>query len=187
VLSLPRAIAKSSHVSAIRAAQLEAAEQRKLKRGLWLGVHTRPKAETGQGTVFAPAFCISHGPAGKVHDRLTAGRRRRTRQPGDLRSPTHEIREPNAVNRPRSALAAFLMATVTVMPAVAQQASSAPPPPTQELCSGCFAYLEFPPLSGENALSSLASAHDDTLPPSTDAQETQIAAPVPSLLAAAKQ
>ena len=73
MLSLPRAIATSSHVTAIRPAQLEAAEQRKLKRGLWLGVHTRPKAETGQCTVFTPAFCISHGPAGKIHDRVTAG------------------------------------------------------------------------------------------------------------------
>ena len=49
----------------IRPAQLEAAEQRKLKSGLWHSVHTRPKAETGQCTLFAPAFCNFHGPPSK--------------------------------------------------------------------------------------------------------------------------
>jgi hypothetical protein len=87
-----------------------------------------------------------------------------------------------AVKRPRPALAALLMSTMTAMPAVAQQASSAPPPPMQESCSGCFAYLEFPP-PGENAVSSSTSAHHNT-PPATPAQESKIAAPAPSLPAA---
>ena len=48
------------------------------------------------------------------------------------------------MNRPKSVLVASLMAILAAVPATAQQV------PVQlqtiELCSGCFAYLEFPPL-----------------------------------------
>jgi hypothetical protein len=87
--------------------------------------------------------------------------------------------EPRAVNRPETALAALLFSVVIVAPAAAQQA----PPAVSEFCSGCFAYLEFPPPQAE-ATSTLASAHQDTLPPATAAQV--IEAPTLSEVASAK-
>jgi hypothetical protein len=50
------------------------------------------------------------------------------------------------VNRPESALVALLFSVVIVAPAAAQQARPTPPPAvSDEFCSRCFAYLEFPP------------------------------------------
>ena len=49
------------------------------------------------------------------------------------------------MNRPESALAALLFSVVIVAPAAAQQAPLMPQPAVSEFCSGCFAYLEFPP------------------------------------------
>ncbi len=49
-----------------------------------------------------------------------------------------------------------------------------------EFCSGCFAYLEFPPLPEDGEPSRLASAQHDKLSPTTAGQESPIGAPEPS-------
>jgi hypothetical protein len=49
------------------------------------------------------------------------------------------------VNRSKSTLAVLLLTIVAAAPAVAEQPSFTPQPPSNEFCSGCFAYLEFPP------------------------------------------
>jgi hypothetical protein len=89
------------------------------------------------------------------------------------------------VNRPETALAALLFSVVIVVPAAAQQAPLTPQSAVSEFCSGCFAYLEFPPLPRAETTSTLASAHQDTLPPTTAAQESPIGAP--ALVASARQ
>ena len=91
------------------------------------------------------------------------------------------------MNRPKSALAALLLSVVIVAPAAAQQAPLTPQPAVSEFCSGCFAYLEFPPLREDGAPSSLASGQQDTLSPTTARQESPIGAPEPSLVASARQ
>ncbi len=55
------------------------------------------------------------------------------------------------MNRTETALAALLFSVVIAAPAAAQQAPLTPPPAVSEFCSGCFAYLEFPPLPDEAA------------------------------------
>jgi hypothetical protein len=50
------------------------------------------------------------------------------------------------VNQRKSTLAALLFSIVIVAPAVAEQAPFTPQSRTSGICSGCFAYLEFPPL-----------------------------------------
>ena len=62
------------------------------------------------------------------------------------------------MNRPETVLAALLLSVVIVAPAAAQQAPLAPQPTVSQFCSGCFAYLEFPPLPEDGAPSSPASA-----------------------------
>ena len=85
------------------------------------------------------------------------------------------------MNRPKSALAALLFSVVIMAPAAAQQALLTPPPAvSDEFCSGCFAYLEFPPDQAE-ATSTPASAH--TLSPAAAGQEIPTGAPAPSVVA----
>jgi hypothetical protein len=47
------------------------------------------------------------------------------------------------VTRPNTALAVLLLTATIAMPCAAQQAPSAPLP--DQICAGCFAYLEFSP------------------------------------------
>jgi hypothetical protein len=56
------------------------------------------------------------------------------------------------VTRLKSAFAAlsFLAATIAT-PCAAQQSSSVPAVPASGTCSGCFAYLEFPPSEFEDS------------------------------------
>ena len=49
------------------------------------------------------------------------------------------------MNRPKSALAAFLLTIAAALPAAAQQPHSTPRALPNETCAGCFAYLEFSP------------------------------------------
>ena len=65
------------------------------------------------------------------------------------------------MNRPETALAALLLTIVAAVPAAAQQVSL-PPQPMSEFCSGCFAYLEFPPLPEDGVPSIRASTHQDS-------------------------
>jgi hypothetical protein len=90
------------------------------------------------------------------------------------------------VNRPETAFAAFLLTIAAAMPAVAQQAPLVPQPAASEFCTGCFAYLEFPPLPEEEASSSLASAQEETLLSTTAGQKSSIAALKPSVVSAAR-
>jgi hypothetical protein len=85
-----------------------------------------------------------------------------------------------------AAFAALLFSVAIVVPAAAEQATLAPPPPavSDEFCSGCFAYLEFPPPPQAEATSILASA--DTLPPATAVQKTPTGVPAPSVVASAR-
>jgi hypothetical protein len=108
------------------------------------------------------AFCNFHGLSSKVHRLVTANCRDRSRQPAEVRAPKHEIRSPVAVNRSKSAIAALLLTGVIAAPAAAQQAPLTPPLAMSEFCSGCFGYLEFPPLPEELPASSLAYTHQDT-------------------------
>ena len=89
------------------------------------------------------------------------------------------------MNRLESALAALLLSFVIVAPAAAQQLT--PQSAVSEFCSGCFAYLEFPPLPEDGAPSSLASAQQDTSSPTTAGQASPIGAPEPSVVASAKR
>jgi hypothetical protein len=91
------------------------------------------------------------------------------------------------VNRPETALAALLFSVAIVAPAAAQQAPLTPQSAVREFCSGCFAYLEFPPLTEDGATSSLASAPQDTLSPTTAGQVSPIGAPEPSVVASVRQ
>ena len=68
------------------------------------------------------------------------------------------------MNRTETALAALLFSVVIAAPAAAQQAPLTSPPAVSEFCSGCFAYLEFPPLPDAAAPSGVASAEQETLP-----------------------
>ena len=49
------------------------------------------------------------------------------------------------MNRPKSLLAALLLTIVAAVPSGAEQPPSTAQPVIDEFCSGCFAYLEFPP------------------------------------------
>jgi hypothetical protein len=91
------------------------------------------------------------------------------------------------VNRPETTLAAVLLSVVIVAPAAAQQAPLKPQPAASELCSGCFAYLEFPPLPEDGAPFSPASAQQGTLSPTTTGQASLIGAPEPSVVASVRQ
>jgi hypothetical protein len=91
------------------------------------------------------------------------------------------------VNRPETALAALLFSVVIVTPAAAQQVPVTPQPAVSEFCSGCFGYLEFPPLPQAAATSTQASLQEDTLAPTTAAQESPITAPALSEVASARQ
>lgn len=90
------------------------------------------------------------------------------------------------MNRPESALAALLLTIVAAVPAAAQQVS-VPPQPMTEFCSGCFAYLEFPPLPEDGAPSSAASTRQDASAATTVARESPIVSPTPGLVTAIKQ
>jgi hypothetical protein len=76
------------------------------------------------------------------------------------------------VNRPTSAFAALLLTIVAAVPAAAQQTHRLSQPANSELCTGCFAYLEFPPLPEEATPSGLASVQQETLPSTTGGQES---------------
>ena len=89
------------------------------------------------------------------------------------------------MNRPKSVLVASLMAILPAVPATAQQV------PLQlqtiELCSGCFAYLEFPPLVETDTTSSLAGWHEPTSARTTAEGRSPIEEPAPALVASARQ
>jgi hypothetical protein len=91
------------------------------------------------------------------------------------------------VNRPKSALAAFLFAIAVAAPTAAQQVPLTPGPAVSEFCSGCFAYLEFPPLPEDEVPSSRASTHQDTSAATTVARETPIVPLTPGLVVSIKQ
>ena len=91
------------------------------------------------------------------------------------------------MNRPKSALAALLLTIVAAVPAAAQQLSLTPQPGVSEFCSGCFAYLEFPPVPEDGRPSSLAYTHQDTAAATTAAHGSAILAPTPDLVASVKQ
>ena len=88
------------------------------------------------------------------------------------------------MNRPKSVLVASLMAMLPAVPATAQQV------PLQlqtiELCSGCFAYLEFPPLVETATTSSPAGSHEPTSARTTAEGWSAIEEPELALIASAK-
>jgi len=77
------------------------------------------------------------------------------------------------------------MAILAAVPATAQQV------PVQlqtiEVCSGCFAYLEFPPLAETDTTSSLAKWHESTSARTTAEGRGPIEEPAPALVASARQ
>jgi hypothetical protein len=89
------------------------------------------------------------------------------------------------VNRPKSVLVASLMAILAAVPATAQQV------PVQlqtiELCSGCFAYLEFPPLVESDTTSSLAGCREPTSARTTAEGRSPIEELAPTLVASGRQ
>ena len=89
------------------------------------------------------------------------------------------------MNRPKSVLVTFLMAILPAVPATAQQV------PLQlqtiELCSGCFAYLEFPPLVETSTTSSPAGWHEPTSARTTAEGRSPIEEPEPALIASVRQ
>ena len=68
-------------------------------------------------------------------------------------------------------MSSFLIAA----PAGAQEVPVTSQPTVSDLCSGCFAYLEFPPQA--EALSSLPTVRQDALPPATGAKESPVESP----------
>ena len=88
------------------------------------------------------------------------------------------------MNRSKSALIAVLT-TLAVVPATAQQPSFELSP-TGELCSGCFAYLEFPPAQSDTP-SGLAARHQATPMPITAEWKRLTTEPAPSLVASTRQ
>jgi hypothetical protein len=76
------------------------------------------------------------------------------------------------VKRPETAFAALLLTIVAAVPAAAQEAPRLLQPASIEYCTGCFAYLEFPPLPEELPPSGLASAQPETLLSTTTGQES---------------
>jgi hypothetical protein len=91
------------------------------------------------------------------------------------------------VNRPKPALAAVLTTILAAVPAAAQQASPTLRLQSSEFCSGCFAYLEFPPPAEADATSSLATSHQATPAPATTERQGRIGEPAPDLIASARQ
>jgi hypothetical protein len=91
-----------------------------------------------------------------------------------------------AVNRSKAAFAALLLTIVAAVPAAAQQAPRVPQPATSEFCTGCFAYLEFPPLLEEAAPSGLASVQRETLLSTATGQESPIGSLKPSVASTAR-
>jgi hypothetical protein len=91
------------------------------------------------------------------------------------------------VNRPESALAAFLLAIAVAAPTAAQQVPLTPRAPVSEFCSGCFAYLEFPPLPEDEVPPSRASTHQDASAATTVAPESPIVPLTPGLVVSIKQ
>ena len=89
------------------------------------------------------------------------------------------------MNRSKSALIAVLITTLAVVPATAQQASFELRP-SGELCSGCFAYLEFPPAQSDTP-SGLAARHQATPMPITAEWQGRTTEPAPSLVASTRQ
>lgn len=90
------------------------------------------------------------------------------------------------MNRPESAIAALLSIIVAAAPAAAQQVSL-PPQPMSEFCSGCFAYLEFPPLPEDGVPSSGASTHQDASADTRVARESPIVPLASGLVTSIKQ
>ena len=131
-------------------------------------------------------FCNFHGWSDKIHALVTANRRSRSRQPAEVGSPKHENQEPRAVNRPKSAVAAVLMTMLASVRATAQQAPLTLQRATND-CSGCFAYLEFPPSAEGDTPSSRATSHQATPPPTTSLRLSPIREPAPDLVASARQ
>ncbi len=91
------------------------------------------------------------------------------------------------MNRPKSALAALVLSVVIVAPTAAQQVPLTPQPPMSEFCSGCFAYLEFPPLAEAEAPSGPAYTRQDAPAPTAAKRENPIAKPALGLVASAER
>jgi hypothetical protein len=91
------------------------------------------------------------------------------------------------VNRPKSAFAALLSSFLIAVPAAAQQAHLTLHLQTSDSCSGCFAYLEFPPPAEGDIPSSLATRHQATPVPTSAERQSPIGEPAPDLVASARQ
>jgi hypothetical protein len=91
------------------------------------------------------------------------------------------------MSKPWTVLASFLLATAAAVSSAAQQAPSATETLPSEVCSGCFAYLEFPPLSEVEARRSRGYEHQVTPAPTKAGPETLIAQKAVAPAAPSKQ
>jgi len=85
------------------------------------------------------------------------------------------------VKRPESALAALLLTLLAAAPAAAQQLAHTHQQAVSGFCSGCFAYLEFPPVPGDGDPSGLPSKHENEAAIITAAHESRIVAVTPAV------
>jgi hypothetical protein len=77
---------------------------------------------------------------------------------------------------------------VAAAPAVAEQPSFTPQPPSNEFCSGCFAYLEFPPSLEPESYATRGQALDtSTSLPAADEGNGRLGEQTAGLVAASKQ
>jgi hypothetical protein len=84
------------------------------------------------------------------------------------------------VNHHKSGLAALLLATVAAAPSAAQWGAFNPDAPRSEVCTACFAYLEFPPPSDTDA----AASESTRLATAPDGQAAEITAPTSAAIKA---
>jgi hypothetical protein len=68
----------------------------------------------------------------------------------------------------QSALVALLLTGAAAMPCAAQQAPSTPQALPTDICAGCFAYLEFPPLEPESYVMRGQAIETSTSSPAAD-------------------
>jgi hypothetical protein len=132
-------------------------------------------------------FCNFLDRSRKIHTSITADCRGCSRRHPEIGSPKQEIRS-RAVNRPKSALAVLLLTIVAAAPAVADQASFTPQPPSDEFCSGCFAYLEFSPsLEPESNAIGDQALDTSTSVPAADEGNGRLKEQAAGVVAASKQ